>query len=323
MTLDGASARGGPRAIAGGAGDLSEDAVLCLLKRLLASASDRRNRPAKRAVLLARFSRLLNGLLVMDRPPCALRPNVVHALRAEHDRVLHDEVLPDLGELGVDFVRWDQISAADRDPQRTIFHDVVYPLVTPLVLDSTHPFPQLPGMSFNLGVFVYDQRRHTERFACVPLAEPLFGLGPLHGGFVRLGGGRLISVEMVVCALLDDLFYGMQVLEKSSFRVIRDDPSVQSIVLPARSITCLEVEQTMSERMLDVLVGNLGVDPDAVFRARTPISLAERMAAISEVRRGRPCRQGWPDHRRYRGADRRVSVSAAPSGSTALRPRRP
>lgn len=281
MTVGSRSHRLGTRVIPGESRDLAGDGPLRLLERLLVGAADRRHPPVERAVLLARLSRRLNALLVAGAPPGRLRTDVLHTLRAEHDRLLHDEVLPELREHGMTIVRWEQVSTAERHRLRTIFDEVIYPLATPMLVDSTHPFPQLAGVPLNIGVFVRDNRRPIERFACVPLPGRLFGLGLLNGGFMGIGAGRLIGVELVVCALLDGFFPGMQVLEKSSFRVIRDGPSVRSVARTACSRMCLEVDETTSERMLNVLVRNLDVGADAVYRGRTPLALAERIGGLT------------------------------------------
>jgi polyphosphate kinase len=278
--------------------------------------------PIERAVLLARFSRQLNVLLVAGDPPGGLRSKILHALSAEHDRVLHDEVLPLLSEAGVMIVRWDQVTAAERSLLRTRFRDVIHPLVTPLIVDSAHPFPRLAGMPLNIGIFVRDHRR-AERFACVPLPARLFGFPLLYGGFVRIGAGRLIGVEMVVSALLEGLFQGLQVLDKASFRLIRGDPSVRPNALTPCSTTCLEVEEAMSERMLDFLMTKLNLGTNAVYRARTPLDLADRVAAISRPAPVDP--DGSPRPRSRQGPTARIAgnrvrraTATGPRGEFAL-----
>lgn len=287
MTSGSTSARPRMRVVAGEREARPVDPPLRMLERLLASASDRRHPPVERAVLLARFSRLLNDLVVRDGTPGGLRSEVLHALRGEHDRLLHDELLPALREQGITIVRWEQVNGAERRRLRTLFQQVIYPLATPLVVDSSHPFPQLAGIPLNIGVFVRGRDHPTERFACVPLPGRLFGLRLLNGGFVRIGAGRLIAVEIVVCALLDGLFQGMRVVERSSFRVNRNQLAGGSVARPASPTTCLEVGETTSARMVNVLARYLDVGADAVYRERTPLALAERLTGISEAHGGR------------------------------------
>lgn len=269
----------------------SADCWLQPLADLLARAANSRATVLERARLLGTFSARLDSFFMTGIATSA-RHNVLHVLCAEYDRVLHGDVLPALAGEGVTFPDWDELNAQEKKRLRVLFADLIYPLVTPLVVDATHPFPYVPPLPLNVGVMVRDRRSKVEKFACVPIPSRLSRFGRCQAGFVRLGVGRLVCVDTLVSALVGELFHGMDVVEKSSFRVIRNDGfgvadqhqrddarqsgSAGRLASPAR----LEVEDATSARMLDIIVRNLHVVDDAVYRLRPPLGLAMAMSAV-------------------------------------------
>jgi polyphosphate kinase len=107
-----------------------------------------------------------------------------------------------------------------------IFMQKVYPLLTPLAVDPSHPFPFVSGLSINLAVIVKGSDGH-ERFARVKIPGNLPRLVSTrrrpesHRG--RKGREvRLVWLEDIVAAHLDRLFPGMSIVNSYPFRVIRD-----------------------------------------------------------------------------------------------------
>ena len=248
---------------------------------MLTRADDPCAPPLQRVRLLADFSQRLDGVFVSDlalgRSDRLLLHNLLQVLCAERDRVLED-VLPALAADGVVIVGWDETSSADRRQLRTLFHDVVYPLVTPLAVDATHPFPYIPTMSLHVAALVRDRDTRQQRFACVPLPDQLFGLDPFSSGLVRLDAERLIGVDAVVGAFLGLLFPGVQVMERSTFRLVRAEAAMYAWVPLHR----LEIEDTTSARLADILRRSLDVADEAVYRTLAPLGLAERIVAAQE-----------------------------------------
>jgi len=265
------------------------------LTRILARAADGQTSPFERARLLAVFSQQFDRVLVggvgAGQPARQLLHKLLQVLCAERDRVLHDEVLPALAAKGVAILPWGELAGAEHARLRALFRDTIYPLVTPLAVDSTHPFPGISPMSLHVAAFVRDHKGARERFACVPIRDALFGFGPFRNGFVRVDAERFVSVDAVVSACLDDLFHGVQVIERSTFRLGpagvprtgRDAAHLRS------SWPRLEVEDTTTARLGEILRRNLDVADEAVYRTRAPLGLTERIMAIhGATGRGRP-----------------------------------
>jgi polyphosphate kinase len=271
----------------------SGDSTNCWLEHLadlLARAANARAPAIERARLLGAFSARLDDFF-MTGVATPARHDVLHVLCAEYDRMLHDDVLPALDGEGVTFPAWDELTGDERERLSVLFADLIYPLVTPLVVDPTHPFPYIPPLSLNMGVMVRDRRSKVEKFACVVIPSRLSRFGRCQAGFVRLGVGRLVCLDTLVRALVGELFHGVDVAEKSSFRVIRNDgigvadhdrrANLRQFISTGRPVSParLEVEDATSARMLDIIVRNLSVVDEAVYRARTPLGLAMAMSA--------------------------------------------
>ncbi|HEY5051645.1 MAG TPA: RNA degradosome polyphosphate kinase [Acidothermaceae bacterium] len=215
-----------------------------------------------------------------------------HALATHHARAFFDEIKPALAERGIQLLRWEDLDEADHTQLRTFFSESVYPVLTPLAVDPAHPFPYISGLSLNLAVVVRDPRTGEERFARVKVPEIL-------PRFLPLGGGRFVTIEEVIAAHLQVMFHGMEVLESHRFRVTRnqdlevDEDDVDNLLQalerellrrrfgpPVR----LEVEETTSPRVLDLLIRELGVNETEVYRLPAPLDLAG-LWSISELQR--------------------------------------
>jgi polyphosphate kinase len=154
-------------------------------------------------------------------------------------------------------------------------------VLTPLAVDPAHPFPYISGLSLNLAVTVRDPEGRTERFARVKVPNNvprLVRVAP-DPGSRREGTVVFLPVEDLIAAHLGDLFTGMEVAEVHAFRVTRnadveveedrDEDLLQSLEreLARRRFgppVRLEVTDTMSEHVLELLLRELDVDPHDV-----------------------------------------------------------
>jgi polyphosphate kinase len=158
----------------------------------------------------------------------------------------------------------------------------VFPVLTPLAVDPAHPFPYISGLSLNLAVLVRNPKTGKERFARVKVP-------PIFSRFVPLGNQRFVPLEDVIGEHLKRLFPGMEVLEVDAFRVTRNEDldveeddaenllaALEKELLRRRfgPPVRLEVEESISSAVLDLLVSELGISPDEVFRLPGPLDLS-------------------------------------------------
>ena len=272
-------------------------------QRVLELAEDATLPPLERAKFLAIFAsnldeffmvrvaglkrRIATGIAV--RAASGLTPREVleniwvraHAMQREHANVFHGEVMPALRDNGIELLRWAELTEAERDATQPFFDGQVFPVLTPLAVDPSHPFPYISGLSLNLAVVVRNPITGTELFARVKVPPSL-------PRFVSVGSQRFVPLEDIIAAHLNDLFPGMQILEHHAFRVTRnedlevEEDDAENLLLalerelmrrrfgpPVR----LEVEASISAHVLELLVSELDINEHEVFRIPGPLDL--------------------------------------------------
>jgi polyphosphate kinase len=220
------------------------------------------------------------------------------ALMARHARCFTDDVQPALAAANIAFVRWRDLSTDERTRLRRYFTEQIFPVLTPLAVDPAHPFPYISGRSLNLAVVVRDPDGGPELFARVKVPNNV----PRFVAVDRDGGGayRFLPVEELIAAHLGSLFSGMQVVEQHIFRVTRnaeveldedrDEDLLQALEreLARRRFgppVRLEVADTLSDHVLDVLVGELDMDQHDVIRVPGLLALSALWQVYDEVDR--------------------------------------
>jgi polyphosphate kinase len=199
------------------------------------------------------------------------------ALAEQHARAFRDFVQPELAERGIRILHWDDLSGAQRTKLSGYFSDQVFPVLTPLAVDPAHPFPYISGLSLNLAVTVRDPQAQTERFARVKVPNNVPRLVPVD---TASDDAVFLPVEDLIAAHLGELFTGMEVAEHHAFRVTRnadldveedrDEDLLQALEreLARRRFgppVRLEITDSMSEHVLELLLRELDVDPHDVM----------------------------------------------------------
>jgi polyphosphate kinase len=136
-------------------------------------------------------------------------------------RCLRQQILPGLEMHGVRIVSYGHLNKKERDEMRNFYTERVFPVLTPLSVDPSHPFPYISNISLNLGTLVIPENADEEdepRFARVKLPPNVPRLIPVSDS----GGYTFILLEEVIAAHIETLFPGMRVLECQPFRITRD-----------------------------------------------------------------------------------------------------
>jgi len=205
-------------------------------------------------------------------------------LHARMEKLLSAQLIPELAEQEVRIVGWDDLDDDDRKELDDLFEREIFPVLTPLAVDPTHPFPYISNLSLNLAATVRDPARSIDRFARVkvPPLLPRF-LSPT-------GSTTFVPVEQVIAAHLESLFPGMTIVSSHPFRVTRSadqaieeeeaDDLLQAIqeLLQTRhrasKLVRLEVDETMPEPVLDLLMDEMGIGGDQVYAHTGLLDLA-------------------------------------------------
>jgi len=136
-------------------------------------------------------------------------------------RLLRDRLLPALEHAGIRIVRYDQLAETQRAELRRTFEERVFPVLTPLAVDQSHPFPYISNLSLSLGVEMEETTDEgpVTHFARVKVPPSLPRFVPVESS----GSDRqFVRLEDVIAHNLDALFPGMDIRAFYLFRVTRD-----------------------------------------------------------------------------------------------------
>jgi polyphosphate kinase len=195
--------------------------------------------------------------------------------------VFRDIIVPALAKESIELLRFDGLEREEQKQAKKLFKERIFPVLTPLAVDPAHPFPYISGLSLNLAVLVKNPKTGKEHFARVKVP-------PIFSRFVPVGDQRFVPLEDVISEHLKPLFPGMDVVAVHPFRVTRNEDleveeddaenllaALEKELLRRRfgPPVRLEVEQSMDQHVLDLLVTELGISESEVFRVRGPLDL--------------------------------------------------
>jgi polyphosphate kinase len=189
------------------------------------------------------------------------------------NRLFHDHLVPELAQQNIHFVHWKDLTEIERSYVSEIFAETVFPVLTPLAVDPTHPFPYISGLSISLAVLVKHPETKEEFFARVKIPNILPRFIPTHAQHKT----RFIALEELIAAHLTELFPGMTIEDYYSFRLTRNED--------------LELDEDESDNLLETMVQELSkrrfgppvrlevesdIQPYLLERLMTELEISER-----------------------------------------------
>lgn len=154
-------------------------------------------------------------------------------------------ILPALAQSGIHMLRWDQLTAEERESAERFFRQNLFPILTPLAVDPGHPFPFLSNLSESIGVVLRHPDHEEKLFARIKVPETIPRWVRLQPGGASTTEHRFISLYDIIRHNLDDLFPEMRIGDVMVFRITR------SIDLEA------EIEQEESDDLRDMVAEEL------------------------------------------------------------------
>ena len=213
-------------------------------------------------------------------------------LTARQAALFQEDIRPALAERNVKILGWDELNSDQQERLTRYFRHQIYPVLTPLAVDPSHPFPYISGLSLNLAVILRNPRSGKEHFARIKVPDSLPRLLQVPGRELdaadKAAGCAVIPIEIVIGQHLDHLFPGMDILEHHLFRVTRNEDleveeddaenllkAMEKELERRRFGDCvrLEVEDTISSFTRRYLVRALGLKGDDVFELPAPLDL--------------------------------------------------
>src|SRR5215813_3439997 len=213
-------------------------------------------------------------------------------------RCLTTDILPKLKQQGLSIVSYDSLTAYEQNSLKNYFQDKIFPLLTPMAVDPSHPFPYISPLSVNLALTVdspaeaplmeFESVNTGSRFVRIKVSSIAPRLVP-----VGFSNNKFVLLEDVIEANINSLFPGMNPGQCHRFRVTRDadieireeeandllshlkkELRMRRFGTPVR----LEVSANMPRELVTYLSQSLGLDPEDVYELNGPLAIQDFMA---------------------------------------------
>ena len=224
-----------------------------------------------------------------------------HQIIARQYQVLNEEILPALDQEGIRFLRRTSWNDAQRAWVREFFFNEVMPVLTPIGLDPSHPFPRVLNKSLNFAVELQGKdafgRNSAKAIVQAPRVLPrTILLPPEIGGCAH----AFVFLSSILHAHVGELFGGMEVLSCHQFRVTRnsnlfvDDEEMKNLrtslqgELPHRhfgNAVRLEVTDNCAPQVAEYLLQQFELGQDDLYRVDGPVNLVRLMDIPGRVAR--------------------------------------
>lgn len=204
---------------------------------------------------------------------------VTHDMMDQLYDCLTEELLAKLEQEDIRFLKYNQVSEEQRQYLDEYFGEVVYPILTPMAIDNSRPFPLLSNKSLSVAVrVVYDEE---DRFAVIQVPTVVDRIIKLPGS-----GYDHILLEDLITARVTDLFSGYETQDAHTFRITRngdlaidEDEAEDLLIEIEKSIkqrkwgapVRMEYDQDMPKDMVKYLQKRLDLHKDDLYKVNGPL----------------------------------------------------
>ena len=218
----------------------------------------------------------------------------VRELTKRHANLFQEKIGPELKTHDIEIIHWDHLNNDERNYVSRIFSERIFPVLTPLAVDPSHPFPYISGLSLNLAVIVKNPKSSEEYFARVKVP-------PILSRLIAVSSApnckRFLPLEDLIAIHLQELFPGMLIQDHYTFRVTRNQDieleeedsedllnSLEQELARRRfgPPVRLEIEEGIDEHLLKTLCEELDINPANVFSLPAPLDLTD-LAKIADL----------------------------------------
>jgi polyphosphate kinase len=226
----------------------------------------------------------------------------IHSFVKAQYQCLNAQILPALQAEKIRVLQWDELSDEARKQALEFYDTEVDPLLTPVTIDPSHPFPRVLNKALCIGLLLRRKRRGLKTatlLGVVTVPRALPRLVPLP---CREGCCDFILLHDLVEAQVERMFRGYEVLSRSAFRVTRNsnlymqEEESRSVLESVRAelhnrrkgdAVRMEIESSATEEMIERLQTNFELESWQVFRTDGPVNLSRLMNLYSEVKESR------------------------------------
>ncbi|MDE1161838.1 MAG: polyphosphate kinase 1 [Acidobacteriaceae bacterium] len=225
----------------------------------------------------------------------------LHSFAHDQADCLHDRLFPAMADRGIRLLRWKNLRAADRAFATRYFQEQVDPLLTPVTLDPSHPFPRVLNKALCIALLLRHKRKTSTRIpsntlgvVTIPRSLPSIIALP-----ERAGRSHFLLLDDLIMAHLEPMFRGYRILNRSTFRVTRnsnlymEEEESRSVLESVREelhnrrkgdVVRLEIAKSADDEVCEALRSNFDLEEWQVFRTNVPVNLSRFMEMYSKVK---------------------------------------
>ncbi|HLI75895.1 MAG TPA: polyphosphate kinase 1 [Acidobacteriaceae bacterium] len=225
----------------------------------------------------------------------------LHDFAAKQAACWTDKIEPALAEADIRVVRWKNLRKSERLFATRFFVEQIDPLLTPVTLDPSHPFPRVLNKAIGLALLLRVKRKthprapYTLGIVTIPRTLPSLLALPEHKG-----QRHFLPLDELIEAHADKMFRGYRVLSRAAFRVTRNsnlymqEEEARSLLESVREelhnrrkgdAVRLEIDASAAEEITERLRTNFDLDRWQVFPTEAPVNLSRLMDLYSAVDR--------------------------------------
>ena len=224
-----------------------------------------------------------------------------HAMVEEQYRILNDELLPLLAQRDIHFLKRSEWNARQASWVRRFFNRELLPVLSPIGLDPSHPFPRILNKSLNFLVSLEGTdsfgRNSVIAIVQAPRSLPrIINIPDSHSG----GPHEFVFLSSIIHAHVDDIFPGMEVAGCYQFRVTRnsdlfvDDEASEDLLQALEGelhqrrfgdAVRLEVADDCPDEMISLLKHEFNLLDEDIYSCRGPVNLTRLMAVPAMIDR--------------------------------------
>ena len=225
---------------------------------------------------------------------------ITHEAVERQYRILNDVLLPALREEGVDFLRREDWTEAQIEWVKKYFREQIYPVLTPIALDPSHPFPRLVNKSLNFIVPLdgKDAFGRSTGLAIVPAPRSLPRLIRIPDEISEGGDDNFVFLSSMIHAHVSDLFPGMKATGCYQFRVTRNadmevDEEAEDLASALKGQLLsrrygdevrLEVADNCPQHLMHYLLEQFELTEKDLYEVNGPVNLARMFTSVNRPR---------------------------------------
>lgn len=213
----------------------------------------------------------------------------VHTFVDKQYQIYNDELLPLLLEKGLKVCIPSELKGADKAYIDRYFDEYIFPVLTPMAVDSSRPFPLIRNKTLNIAALLQKKDSKGEiDFATVQVPDVLPRIIEIPYTEGENNYKKVVLLEQLILDKVDKLFLNYDILTSAPYRVGRnadlsiDEDEAEDLLkeiekqLKLRQwgqAIRLEVDSNMDKKLLDLLVTDLGVDQNEIYKIEGPLDL--------------------------------------------------